>query len=140
LSARVAQARLDHRFSPAFRSDLTLRWYENLELQNYHEPRGLLDTDGDGIHDYSMREFRDQRRDNDAASLTVNNVFNFRAIGAQHTLLFGADALRQDGVFHGRTAEEFEDGGVVPGLSLVNPVYGQTSAAAYDLASIPLRF
>src|SRR5690606_22487051 len=97
-------------------------------------------TDGDGIHDYSMREFRDQRRDNDAASLTVNNVFNFRAIGAQHTLLFGADALRQDGVFHGRTAEEFEDGGVVPGLSLVNPVYGQTSAAAYDLASIPLRF
>ena len=140
LAARVAQVRLDHRFSADFSSDVTLRWYENLELQNYHEPRGLMDTDGDGVFDYSMREFRDQYRENDAISLTVNNVYEFDTSGLQHVLLFGADMLRQDGFFKGRTARQVEAGGVVPGLDLVDPVYGLTSAAAYDLAGIPLRF
>lgn len=139
LRARVLQARLDHRFSSSFASDVTLRWYENVELQNYHEPRGLLDTDGDGIYDYSMREFRDQRRDNDALSLTINNIIEFVAGGVEHVLLFGGDVMKQEGYFQGRNARQEEAGGVVPGLDLRNPVYGQTAGAAYGLEDTPFR-
>lgn len=134
LSARVAQARLDHRFSSNFRSDVTVRWYENTELQNYHEPRGLMDTDGDGVFDYTMREFRDQRRHNDALNVTVNNIYNVDTGALEHTLLFGADAFTQEGIQYSRRARQVEAGGVVPGLDLVNPVYGLTAGAVYDLA------
>ncbi|HEX7048464.1 MAG TPA: TonB-dependent siderophore receptor [Gammaproteobacteria bacterium] len=134
LSARVAQARLDHRFSANFRSDVTVRWYKNTELQNYHEPRGLMDTDGDGAFDYTMREFRDQRRHHDALNVAVNNVYNFDTGALEHTLLFGGDAFTQEGIQYSRRARQVEAGGVVPGLDLVNPVYGLTAGAVYDLA------
>lgn len=139
LSARVAQARLDHEFTANFRSDVTLRWYENVELQNYHEPRGLLDTDGDGEFDYSMREFRDQRRDSDTISITINNILEFHGGGMEHVLLFGADSATSDSLFQGRNARQIETGGVVPGLSLANPQYGRTAGAAYGLHEVPYR-
>lgn len=139
LSARVAQLRLDHRFAANFASDVTVRWYENTELQNYHEPRGLMDTDGDGVFDYSMREFRDQRRVSDSLSLTLNNIFEFRTGGVGHVLLFGADTAQSDSLFNGRNARQAESGGVVPGLDLINPVYGLTAGTDYDLETIPWR-
>jgi iron complex outermembrane recepter protein len=139
LDARVAQARWDQAWSGSFSTDLTLRWYENTELQNYHEPRGLRDLDRDGFAEWMTREFRDQRRDNDAVSLTGNAVAAWGSGAVRHTLLVGVDALRQDSDFAARTATGTERGGPVPGLHLLNPLYGATSAADYNLDALPLR-
>jgi len=139
LEADVAQLRVDHEFSDALRADATLRYYDNTELQNYHEPIGLLDTDGDGTPDFSARQFRDQRRENDSLSLTTNFVGEFDFAGLAHTLLFGGDIAEQESLFLGRSLAPQEAGGIVPGLNLIDPVYGLSSAEDYDLQQFPLR-
>lgn len=137
LEADVAQVRIDHRFSPVLRGDLTVRWYENLELQNYHEPRGLIDRDDDGVPDFTTRQFRDQRRENESLSFTGNLVADLDWGGIGHRLLLGSDWSELEAEFFNRLLNPEERGGIVPGLSLVDPVYGQTSGAAYNLEQFP---
>ena len=136
LEATVLQARLDTQFGSNLAADFTLRWYENQELQEYHEPRALLDTDADGTPDYVTRQFRDQRRQNDAMSFTANFVTDFRTGDLRHTLLFGGDFFELDAHQDARYGEPVENGGVVPGLSLFDPDYGATSGADYGLDQI----
>ncbi|EGM76708.1 TonB-dependent siderophore receptor [Rheinheimera sp. A13L] len=137
LDADVWQVRADHEFNSNWRTDLTWRHYENTELQNYHEPSCSYDTDGDGVVDYCRRQFRDQRRENTANSVTWNNILEFSTAGFNHQLLLGADTMTQDSYFLGRNVAPIEvQGGKVPGISLTNPVYGLTSAADYDIGSI----
>ena len=138
LEADVAQLRVDHEFSATLRADATLRYYDNTELQNYHEPAALLDTNGDGVPDFSARQFRDQRRENDSLSLTTNFIADFNFGGFSHTLLFGGDIAEQESLFLGRALAPQEIGGIVPGLSLIDPVYGLTSAADYNLEQFPV--
>lgn len=140
LKAKVLQSRVEHRFFDALSGDLTLRWLENEQLQNYHEPRGLYDRDNDGVLDTSRREFRDQFRSNQEISLTANLVWQADLAGMGHTLLMGGDWFSQDSYFHARTARSAAQGGPVPDLSLFDPVYGLTSAADYGLDAIPRRF
>lgn len=136
LEADVWQVRADHEFNSNWRSDLTWRHYDNTELQNYHEPFCSFDTDGDGVVDYCRRQFRDQRRENTADSVTWNNIVEFSTAGLNHQLLIGADTMTQDSYFLGRNVAPIEQGGKALGISLINPVYGLTSAADYDIDSI----
>ncbi|WP_233078450.1 TonB-dependent siderophore receptor [Rheinheimera soli] len=136
LDADVWQVRADHEFNSNWRTDLTWRHYENTELQNYHEPFCSYDTDGDGVVDYCRRQFRDQRRENTANSVTWNNILEFSTAGFSHQLLIGADTMTQDSYFLGRNVAPIEQGGKAIGINLVNPVYGLTSAADYDIDSI----
>lgn len=139
LDADVWQVRADHEFNSNWRTDLTWRHYENTELQNYHEPFCSFDTDGDGVVDYCRRQFRDQRRENTANSVTWNNIVEFSTAGLNHQLLIGADTMTQDSYFLGRNVAPIEQGGKALGISLINPVYGLTSAADYDIDSIVSR-
>lgn len=136
LDADVWQVRADHEFNSNWRTDLTWRHYDNTELQNYHEPYCSYDTDGDGVVDYCRRQFRDQRRENTADSITWNNIVEFSTAGLNHQLLIGADTMTQDSYFLGRNVAPIEQGGKATGISLRNPVYGLTSAADYDIDSI----
>ncbi len=136
LEADVWQVRADHEFNSNWRTDLTWRHYDNTELQNYHEPFCSYDTDGDGVVDYCRRQFRDQRRENTADSITWNNIVEFSTAGLNHQLLMGADTMTQDSYFLGRNVAPIEQGGKARGISLINPVYGLTSAADYDIDSI----
>lgn len=140
LEAKVLQGRLEHQFTDGLSGDVTLRWLENEQLQNYHEPRGLVDSDGDGVFDTSRREFRDQFRSNQEISVTANLVWQTALAGMGHTLLVGGDWFSQDSHFNARTATSTAQGGPVPDLSLFDPVYGLTSAADYGLDGIPRRF
>jgi len=136
LTAEVYQARLEHQVSSQWSTDITVRGYQNQELQNYHEPFCSYDTDGDGVIDYCRRQFRDQNRENDSLSLTWNNIVELSTADIEHTLLVGADYLQQDSYFSGRNAVPLENGGTVPGLSLRDPVYGLTSRANYNLDAL----
>ncbi len=136
LEADVWQVRADHEFNSNWRTDLTWRHYDNTELQNYHEPYCSYDTDRDGVVDYCRRQFRDQRRENTADSVTWNNIVEFSTAGLNHQLLIGADTLTQDSYFLGRNVAPVEQGGKAVGISLKNPVYGLTPVANYNIDSI----
>lgn len=137
LEADVAQVRIDHRFNAGTKADVTVRWYENVELQNYHEPIGLLDLDQDGVVDFSARQFRDQRRDNESLSVTANLVNELQWGGITHKVLFGGDWGELTADLSNRILAPIEAGGIVPGISLRDPVYGTTSGAAYNLEQFP---
>lgn len=136
LSAEVYQARLEQQINRYWSTDVTVRGYQNQELQNYHEPYCSYDTDDDGVIDYCRRQFRDQNRENDSLSFTWNNIVELNTGNIGHTLLVGADYLQQDSYFFGRNAQPLESGGVVPGLSLLSPQYGLSGRADYNLDAV----
>lgn len=138
LEAQVYQARLVSQLGDDVRFDATARYSESSERQNYHEPRGAIDTDGDGRLDAVRRQFRDQHRDAESLSLAANLVADVRAFGLDHRILVGGDWAREDFLFKGRTAVQANLGGPVPNLSLFDPVHGLTGAADYDLGALPL--
>ena len=55
----------------------------------------------------------------------------------RHRLLIGGDWAELDADLSNRLLAPEERGGIVPGLSLIDPVYGQTSGAAYGLDQFP---
>ncbi len=138
LKAQVYQARLASQLTDNVRFDATARYSESSERQNYHEPRGAIDTDGDGRLDAVRRQFRDQYRDADSLSLAANLVTDVRAMGLDHRILFGGDWAQEDLLFKSRVVAQASQGGPVPNLSLFNPVYGLTGAANYNLDALPL--
>lgn len=138
LKAQVYQARLASQLADNVKFDATARYSESSERQNYHEPRGVIDTDRDGRLDAVRRQFRDQYRDADSLSLAANLVADVLAVGLNHRILFGADWAREDLLFKSRTAAQANLGGPVPNLSLFNPIYGLTGAANYNLDALPL--
>jgi len=138
LEAQVYQARLASQLADNVRFDATARYSESSERQNYHEPRGAIDTNGDGRLDAVRRQFRDQYRDAESLSLAANLVADVRAFGLDHRLLFGGDWAQEDFLFRSRTAAQANLGGPVPNLSLFNPVYGLTGAADYNLDALLL--
>jgi len=119
LEAQVYQIKVEHDFNAWLRGDVTARYYENKETQKYHEPMGLKDTNGDGVYDWSKRQYRDQVRENKAGSLSANLVAEL----GEHTLLFGSDyyRLNEDYVYNVDKS--------VAGLSLIDPEYGADSSA-----------
>ena len=139
LEALVFLSRLTHNFNNGLNANITFRYLENERVQNYHEPRGLVDLDGDGVATDMRREFRDQLRENYEWSITADLTYDLTTGSVEHTLLLGADYqdIEAEGVF--RTAQRLDRGGPVPNLDLLNPVYGLTSGTNYDLASLTPR-
>lgn len=137
LEADILYARVQHEFNPNLRLDLATRYYENQEKQNYHEPRGLYDSDDDGVEDMMARQFRDQVRNNEGLSAYGNLMMDFDTGGIEHQFLVGAEIFDQQDDFKAKRGSPIEQGGVVPPLSLYNPVYGQTSRAQYGLDDNP---
>ncbi|MGE4259487.1 TonB-dependent siderophore receptor [Shewanella sp.] len=125
LDATVYQARLDQDINSWLSTNVTLRYFENTEVQKYHEPISMDDTDGDGVADWAARQYRNQTRDTKAGSVTGNLVAEL----GQHTVLLGGDFFRQkEGFYYLRATAS---GGVL-GLSYTDPQYGLTDVANYQ--------
>ncbi|RKF17616.1 TonB-dependent receptor [Altericroceibacterium spongiae] len=135
LKATVYQARLQSAPADGISFELATRYYKSTERQQYHEPRGLIDTDNDGIVDASRRELRDQRRARDGLNFAGNATIDRPVAGLDNRILVGADWYREKADFWAHTVPNSE----IEPLSLANPVYGLSGASFYDLDALPLR-
>lgn len=136
LNATVYQARLLADPADGIAVELATRFFRARERQQYHEAQGLLDTDGNGVVDTSRRELRDQERITKGLTFSGNATIDRRIAGLDNRMLIGADWYREDADFWGRTVPRT----VVPTLSLIDPVYGQSGASFYNLDAIAKRF
>ncbi|RIV86112.1 TonB-dependent siderophore receptor [Aurantiacibacter xanthus] len=137
LNSDVVQARIEAEPVAGLTFDATVRYNKATEVQNYHEPRGLFDSDNDGVIDATVREFRDQRRTEESWSFGANAVWshNFSA-SIDNRVLVGFDHFTGDEYFQGRSlrGRTVVTPGLPSPLSLLNPVYGQSDPATYNQA------
>ena len=135
LRSDVAQARLEAEPIAGVTIDATLRYNDAFEEQQYHEPRGLFDSDDDGAVDASIREFRDQMRWQETWSFGTNLVWTAQ-LGAnvRNRVLVGYDRFSGDFEFQGRSlrGRNTVTAGLPSPLSLFDPVYGQSDPATYN--------
>jgi iron complex outermembrane receptor protein len=135
LESNVLQAKADYALTDSLTVDAGVRWNENQEAQQYHEPSGLFDSDGDGQIDSSRRQFRDQFRTNESWSFGANAIWTAQVGGIDNRLLAGGDWFTVDSSFDntsidgGRTAVT----GLPTPLSLTGPQYGVTDSTTYNL-------
>lgn len=135
LRATVYQARLQAEPADGIAVELATRYFDARERQQYHEARGMVDTDADGVVDASRRELRDQERITKGLTFSGNATIDRRIAGLDNRVLIGADWYREDAEFWGRTVPFAR----IPLLSLANPVYGLSGASFYDLEAIAKR-
>lgn len=135
LKSDVLQARLEAEPLAGLTLDGTVRYNKAVEVQNYHEPRGLFDSDGDGVIDATIREFRDQRREQETWSFGANAVWAAElAPSVRNRVLAGFDHFISDQHFQGRSLRgaEVATAGLPTPLSLFDPQYGMSDPATYD--------
>jgi len=135
LLSDVVQARLEAEPLAGVTFDATLRYNDAFEEQQYHEPRGLFDSDGDGVIDSSTREFRDQMRWQETWSFGTNAVWSADvAPNVRNRILVGYDWFTGDFEFRGRSlrGNTMDTPGLPTPLSLFDPVYGVTDPATYS--------
>src|SRR5690606_39024735 len=119
LKSDVLQARLEAEPLAGLTLDGTVRYNKAVEVQNYHEPRGLFDSDGDGVIDATVREFRDQRREQEPWSFGANAVWAAAlAPSVRNRVLAGFDHFISDQHFQGRSLR----GGERPTAGLPGPL------------------
>lgn len=135
LRATAYQARFQAEPADGIAVELAARDFDARERQQYHEARGLVDTDADGVVDASRRELRDQERLTKGLTFSGNATIDRRIAGLDNRILIGADWYREDAEFWGRTVTHPN----IPLLSLANPVYGLSGASFYDLEAIAKR-
>lgn len=138
LTANVLQARVEWPVSENLKVDAGLRYSKSLERQQYHEPRGLTDSDKDGVLDLSRREFRDQERDLEQLSFGANAVWSRDLGSVRNRVLLGVDAYRSELVNNNRPSllgGFTAVAGLPAPLSLTNPVYGVTDPKTYRLGA-----
>lgn len=135
LASNVLQARVEYDLTADLSVDAGLRWNEGEETQQYHEPRGLFDSDGDGAIDASIREFRDQERNHESWSVGVNAIWSRRFAGIDNRVLAGGDWYTQESDFLGFSlrGQTTDTPGLPTPLSLFTPEYGVTDPANYAL-------
>ncbi|MBI1391756.1 MAG: TonB-dependent siderophore receptor [Alphaproteobacteria bacterium] len=133
LESTVLQAKLEGGASDSITYDIGVRWNDGEENQEYHEPRGLFDSDGDGLVDRSIREFRDQTRAADYLSIGANLVWAQNFGSVDNRVLVGGDWFRQSSFFEGVTirGRTTDDPGLPTTLSLSTPEYGVTDPSSY---------
>lgn len=141
LRSDVLQGRIEAEPFTGVTVNATLRYNNATEVQNYHEPRGLFDSDGDGVRDTSLREFRDQRRDQETWSFGTNLVWATDIGKFGNRILLGGDYFDGSLDFDSRLVRgRTEPTPGLPGpLSLLNPVYGQSDPATYNLPAFQNR-
>lgn len=135
LKSDVLQARLEAEPLAGLTLDGTVRYNKAVEVQNYHEPRGLFDSDGDGVIDATVREFRDQRREQETWSFGANAVWAAElAPSIRNRVLAGFDHFISDQHFQGRSLRggERPTAGLPGPLSLFDPEYGMSDPATYN--------
>jgi iron complex outermembrane recepter protein len=135
LLSDVFQARLEVEPLAGVTWDATLRYNDAEEVQQYHEPRGLFDSDLDGTIDATIREFRDQRRTQRIWSFGTNAVWSSDlAANVGNRMLAGFDYFTADTYFQGRSLRGTTrpTPGLPGPLSLLNPVYGQSDSSTYN--------
>ncbi|MGR0278482.1 TonB-dependent siderophore receptor [Marinomonas dokdonensis] len=128
LDAQVFQATLDHNINSWLDSRFSARYFENKEVQNYHEIAELLDNDGDGNYDETVRQYRDRQEETKGLTLASSLVAELD----DHTILAGVDLYHEVNDMLYYRAEGETNG--VSNLSFTDPVYGQTNVSSYDLA------
>ena len=139
LEAFVGQLNVKHRFSDSLNINATFRYLDNEREQEYHEPRGWVDNNGDGVADENdgvvQREFRDQERSNEEYSLTLDIVKSFDTGSLGHQLLFGGDFfdVEADGSAGFARGTAF---GVV-NLNVFDLNYGETDPSSYNIVTLP---
>ena len=135
LKSDVLQMRLEAEPVAGLTLDATARYNTATEVQNYHEPRGLFDSDGDGVIDATIREFRDQIRTQETWSFGANAVWTADlSATVRNRVLFGFDHFLSDSVFQGRSLRgtTTDTPGLPNPLSLFDPQYGLSDPATYN--------
>ncbi len=146
LSSDVLRFSLEGQLSDSLVYNTAVRFISNEQIQNYHEPRALIDIDGDDVPDLVGREFRDQIREEETTAFHANFVYEGLAFKAEHRVAFGVEYFKGDfdgffktARFDAEMAQRFLTGSSLPSdiipLRLNNPNYGQTDPSQYDTTS-----
>lgn len=125
LETTVCNLQFDHVFTPAVRLNAYYRYFESEAPQAYHEPNTYNAVTG-----IWAREFRHQLRNMYEESAATNLIADFDLLGGKHKLLTGIEYYRAQRVFRSRTVNQSL---VVP-INVLNPVYGLSSGAMYDIS------
>ncbi len=129
------QASLEGEIGDSITWDAAIRYTDSEENQKYHEPRTLIDTDGNGKVDFvSVREFRDQTRAEESLSFGANAIWSSTFGSFDNRLLVGVDYFDGEEVFDYDRARGPGDN--VLGLSLKNPQYGRSDRRTYVFTTI----
>lgn len=142
LRSNVVQARVEAKPLDGIVFDATLRYNDAREAQQYHEPRALFDSDGDGTVDAVTRQFRDQMRREETWSFGANAIWSANLGPIENRLLVGYDRFSGAFGFLGRTlsGRNRATPGLPGPLGLLEPQYGASDPATYvlpPLASFP---
>ncbi|WP_084396605.1 TonB-dependent siderophore receptor [Henriciella aquimarina] len=138
LDSNVLQTILELSPSESLSLDFRARYIDAEESQEYHEPRGLFDSDGDGEVDSSIREFRDQFRTYESLSLGTNAIWSADLGPVDNRVLAGMDYYTDDGTlnYYRARGTTTETPGLPTPLRLEDPNYGETDPSTYDLSYI----
>lgn len=141
LRSTVGQGRVEAEPFHGLTLDATLRYNDAREQQQYHEPRALFDSDGDGAVDAVVRQFRDQKRREETWSFGANAIWAAEIGSVRNRVLAGYDRFTADNDFTGRSLDGAET--VTPGLpsplSLLDPDYGESDSDTYDLPAFDVE-
>jgi iron complex outermembrane receptor protein len=150
LRSDVVQLSLEGAITSSITYDAKLRYIDNEQEQNYHEPRALIDINDDGNIDLVGREFRDQLREQEQISFGANFVYEGMMFGANQRTAFGFDLYKgtEDALLGGTAFDpEFVlrylsgtslESDIIP-LRLTSPNYGETQSANYNVQFRPVR-
>lgn len=150
LESNNLQAKLEGEVGPSIIWDATLRYTDSEQAQQYHEPRALIDTDGDDVPDLVGREFRDQLREEEITSFGSNLTWESTIGDHENRLLVGMEYFDSSQTanlggarFSAEVVERFLAGtslatDILP-LSLSNPDYGRSQSENYDVVFRPER-
>lgn len=138
LEAYIGQLNVKHQFDESLSLNSTLRYLDNDRDQAYHEPRGWVDSNGDGeaneLDGEIRREYRVQARTNREYSLTMDLVKTFSIGSWENTTLVGGDHHYIDA--SAEISVAFAGTGGVPNLNVFNPNYGEADPANYTIVSL----
>ena len=118
--------------------DITGRYIDAEERQEYHNPRSVFDSDDDGRPDGVVREFRNQLRTNEIFSLGTNAIKSIIISNqTSNRILIGADytkdrAYGEAARARGR-ANSTPESTVPTPITFIDPQYGVTNRDNYNL-------
>ena len=138
LNSTSGQVRWDGAIGDDITYDITGRYIDAEERQEYHNNRSVFDSDDDGRPDALVREFRQQRRTNEIISVGANAIWTKSISGnVGNRVLAGADYTEDKGYEEAARARGREDttpGDTLPTpLSFIDPQYGVTNRDNYEL-------